>query len=63
MGREAVRVVVSFLDGHGLRRRAAFCGVVEGERAYYVAYFAPERHYFALDLPAFDEVARSVRRR
>jgi hypothetical protein len=61
--REAVRVVVSYVDGEGLRRRAAFCGVLEGERAYYAVYFAPERYYFALDLPVFEEVARSVRLR
>jgi len=62
-GRDAVRVVVSYRDPTGLRRRVAFCGVMEGGNAYYAAYFAPERYYFALDLPVFEEVARSVRLR
>ncbi len=62
-GREATRVVVSYLDPKGLRRRVAFCGFVAGERAYYVAYFAPERHYFPLDLAVYEEVARSFRLR
>jgi hypothetical protein len=62
-GREAVWVVVAYRDSEGLRRRAAFCGVVEGGRAVHVAYHAPERRYFARDLPVFEEVVRGVRLR
>jgi hypothetical protein len=60
-GRDAIQVIVSYLDERGLRRRAAFRGVVDGGRAWHLLYLAPERHYFALDLPAFEELARSFR--
>jgi hypothetical protein len=62
-GRDGFRVVVAFRDVSGLRRRVAFLGVVEASRFYRLMYTAAERHYFAADLPVFEEVARSLRLR
>jgi hypothetical protein len=62
-GRSGFRVVASFHDGRGLPRRIALYGLVDGARLYEVFYVAPERHYFARDLPVFEELARSFRLR
>jgi len=58
-----VHVIVSFLDEHRHRRRAAFRGTLDRGTVYYVLYVAPERHYFALDLPVFEEVTPTLRLR
>lgn len=62
-GRSGFRVVAAFHDGRGLPRRVALYGLVEGSRFYRLFYTAPERYYFARDLPVFEQVARSFRLR
>jgi hypothetical protein len=62
-GRRGFRVVASFRDARGLPRRLALYGLFGGSRLYELFYLAPERHYFARDLPVFEELARSFRLR
>jgi hypothetical protein len=62
-GRSGFRVVASFRDGRGLPRRIALYGLSDGARLYEVFYVAPERHYFARDLPVFEELVRTFRLR
>lgn len=62
-GRSGFRVVASFRDARGLPRRIALYGLVDGARLYEVFFVAPERHYFARDLPVFEELARTFRLR
>jgi hypothetical protein len=62
-GRRGFRVLAGFRDARGLATRAAVYGLVEGERFYRAMYIAPERHYFALDLPMFESVVSTIRLR
>ncbi len=62
-GRPGFRIVAAFRDGDGLPTRVAAYGVAAGKRFYSLVYVAPERHYFAADLGAFDEMAASFRLR
>ena len=59
-GQPGFRVTVSFVD-EGLRRQAVLAGVLAGEDLWRVSYVAPARHYFALDLPAFEAALQSFR--
>jgi hypothetical protein len=62
-GRGGFRVVTAYRSESGLPRRIALYGVVDGERFYKLSYLAPERVYFARDLPVFEELVRSFRLR
>lgn len=62
-GQGGFRVVASFKDARGLPRRIALYGLVTSARLYEVFLVAPERHYFARDLPVFEELARTFRLR
>jgi hypothetical protein len=60
-GLSGFRVVAAYHEPAGLPRRIALYGLVDGERFYLAFYIAPERHYFAKDLPVFEELARTFR--
>lgn len=62
-GRRGFRVVAAFRDSDGLRVRLAMHGAIDGGRMYWLLYVAPARHYFAVDLARFEEMARSFRLR
>ena len=57
-GRQGVRVLVARRQD-GLPLRSVVCAVQDGGRVYLLFYDAPERHYFALDLPVFERVLKS----
>lgn len=60
-GRPGFRIVAAVPAGGGPARKAALYGVSSEARFYLLLYVAPERHYFARDLPTFEELARSFR--
>ncbi len=62
-GRPGFHVVAAYRDGTGLARRTSIYGVVEGGRVYQLAYIAAERHYWARDLPVFEQVVQTFRLR
>jgi hypothetical protein len=62
-GRSAFRVLVSYRNARGLPMGAAVYGLLEAGRFYRIVYIAPKRHYFQLDLPTVEDVARSFRLR
>jgi hypothetical protein len=59
-GREGFHVLVAFKET-GLSRRAAVYGAVGSGRLYWLLFVAPERHYFPLDLPTFEQVVSTLR--
>jgi hypothetical protein len=62
-GKAGFRVIASYRSAGGLARRAAIYGAIEGERFYWLSYVAPERVYFARDLPTFEALVRTFRLR
>ena len=62
-GRKGFRVLATFRDARGLARKIAIYGLLDEKRFYRLFYVAPERHYFARDLPVFEELVRSFRLR
>ncbi len=59
-GRPGFRVLAAYRDD-GLPMRAAIHGAIDGQRLFWIAYVAAERHYFPLDLATFDKVRESFR--
>jgi hypothetical protein len=51
--------VIAYKDRDGLRMKSVVYGALVGQWLYEVTYSAPQRHYFARDLAAFEQ-ARST---
>lgn len=62
-GRAGFRLLAAFDLDDGLHMRALVCGILTDQRFFWLAYIAPERHYFELDLATFEELVRSFRLR
>lgn len=60
-GQRGFRTLVAFRDGNGLKQRAVLAGALVGKNVWRIVYTAPERHYFALDLPTFDKALTTFR--
>ncbi len=58
-GMPGFRVEVSYRDLDGLACRRVDVGATVGDRLCVVSYVAPARHYFELDLPAFERAVAS----
>ena len=60
-GRPGFRLLAAYKDEDGLKSRLVVYGVVAEPRLYWMIYVAPERHYFDLDLPTFEEMVKTFR--
>lgn len=60
-GARGFRLVITFKDEDGLRRRAVAYGLMGQKALWIVAYQAPQRHYYEQDLAAFERSARTFR--
>jgi hypothetical protein len=60
-GAPGMKIVFSFKDSDGLRKKSVFYGVLGERWIWYLAYAAPARYYFDADLPTFEKVVASVR--
>jgi PsbP len=60
-GHRGFRVVAAARAANGRAIRAAVYGLASERRFYVLMFVAPERHYFALDLPTFEALVRSFR--
>ncbi len=60
-GRAGFRVMAAYKDEDGLKSRLVVYGLVAEPRFYWLVYIAPERHYFDLDLPTFEEMVKTFR--
>ena len=59
--RTGFRLLAAYKDEDGLKMRLVVYGLVAEPRFYWLVYMAPERHYFDLDLPTFEELVKSFR--
>ncbi|HVP67658.1 MAG TPA: hypothetical protein VMT17_10400 [Anaeromyxobacteraceae bacterium] len=59
-GRPGFRVLTAYRED-GLKVRTAVVGAIAEGRFFFLLYVAPERHYFALDEPTFEDLVRSFR--
>lgn len=60
-GAPGYRILASFRDADGLAYGTVVVGAVVGRSRWLVGYAAPSRHYFDLDLPAFERAVASFR--
>lgn len=60
-GARAFKLVIAFKDEDGLRRKAVVYGITGQKALWIAAYQAPQRHYFDLDLAAFEKAVRTFR--
>ncbi len=60
-GARGFKLVIAFKDGDGLKRRAVVYGLMGQKALWIAAYQAPQRHYFDLDLAAFERAVRTFR--
>lgn len=58
-GRQGFHLVLRFRTPDGLTMKAVVFGAIGDDALYELAYVAPERHYFDLDLPTFGKVRDS----
>jgi hypothetical protein len=55
------KVVVRYRNKAGLSKQAVQYGCIEKGLLYTLTYDAPQRHYYALDLPTFEAVKNSFK--
>jgi hypothetical protein len=60
-GLPGFKLIYAYRTASGFRYRAANYVLLGNKWVYQIIYAAPERHYFAKDLPAFEKVAASFR--
>ena len=60
-GAAGFKLVVVYKDRDGLRRKAVIYGILGRKALWTAAYQAPQRHYFDLDLAAFEKAVRTLR--
>lgn len=58
-GRPGCKIVLQFHNSEGLRLTEVIYSCTTEHSVYLLHFMAPTRHYFARDLAAFDEMARS----
>jgi hypothetical protein len=60
-GHSGFKIVYTYQNKDGLNKKGVFCGLLTSDWWYEMVYEAPERHYFAKDLPAFEKVIETFR--
>jgi hypothetical protein len=60
-GRPGLKLVFGYKDPDGLKTRVVLYGVLVEDTLYELSFRAPERHYFARDLDAFEQVRASLK--
>jgi len=60
-GGTGFRLLYSYKSKDGLRYRSLYYGSLRGEWFYGVRFAAPQRHYFARDLPVFEKAVKSLK--
>lgn len=59
-GQPGFKLVYSYQDRQGVAMRTIYYGTTNGARFFNLRYTATERHYFAVDRDAFEQVAKSL---
>lgn len=60
-GDPGYKVVIRYRSTAGLHRQAVHYGCLHTGLLYMLSYDAPQRHYYALDLPTFETVKTSLK--
>lgn len=60
-GQAGFKLLYAFKTKTGLKIKAAYYGVMQGNWHYYIVYEAPERHYFEKDYSLFEKIKDSLR--
>lgn len=60
-GEAGYKLVIRYRSKAGLPRQAVHYGCIHTSLLYMLSYDAPQRHYYALDLPTFDAVKNSFK--
>jgi hypothetical protein len=60
-GDPGYKVVIRYRSKAGLPRQAVHYGCIHTGLLYMLSYDAPQRHYYALDLPTFEAVKNSLK--
>lgn len=60
-GRSGFKLVYTYQNKYGLNKKGVFYGLLTQNWWYEIVYEAPERHYFAQSLPAFEKVMDTFR--
>jgi hypothetical protein len=60
-GDPGYKVVIRYRSKAGLHRQAVHYGCIHTGLLYMLSYDAPQRHYYALDLPTFEAVKNSLK--
>jgi hypothetical protein len=55
------KVIIRYRNKTGLPKQAVHYGCIEKGLLYSLTYAAPQRHYYALDLPTFEAVKNSFK--
>jgi len=60
-GHAGFKIVYTYQTKDGLNKKGALYCLLFGDWYYEMIYEAPERHYFAKDLPAFEKIKESFK--
>lgn len=60
-GRPGFKLLLQYQNADQLRLTELRYGALVGDQVYFLRFIAPSRHYFELDLAAFEEAARTFR--
>ena len=60
-GARGFKLVITFKDEDGLKRRAVVYGLTGQKALWIAAYQAPQRHYFDQDVATFEKAVRTLR--